>query len=504
MSKPNLLLVDANDRNRRVLEVSLRKSGFLVTTSLDGRDALNRVHQGPPDIVVADTDLPKLDGFTLCSELKRRGEYATIPIILLSSEDLASERLRALELGADDFLFRPVFIKEIVARCRMLLDRRSRQLLTRKNPRAFRGHLSDMSVIDLLQMMELGARSGVIHLRGVYGKRGAIYFRDGKLIDAELGHLQGEASVFRFLLWTEASFDVEIKTIRRKDVILSSNEELLLQGMHRVEEWGRLLEQLPPLHTVFSFDYALLGERLGEIPVEVNSIIKLFDGRRTLMQVVDDGDYGDIEALEVISKLYFEGIIYDKKHEPTRETEPVHGKKSHSEKTPKSVSRARRHPPTDSYALDDAPQQTIKDAPQQTIKDVRSSSLSDASETTARAAVSTPQALENASSQLTAPADDATASAAVVTEEVSEHAPKEAEAEPPPKEAEAELPSKEAEAESPPKEAEAEPPFAEVSQDTSTETMTVAEAEPPPKEAEAESPPKEAEAELPPKEAEAE
>src|SRR5262249_33107277 len=71
------------------------------------------------------------------------------------------------------------------------------------------------------------------------------------------------------------------------------------------------LEQLPPLETVFEVDYRELAERLTEIPDEINGILRLFDGRRTLMQMVDDCEFSDLEALNVVSKLYFEGLIYD-------------------------------------------------------------------------------------------------------------------------------------------------------------------------------------------------
>ena len=168
-----------------------------------------------------------------------------------------------------------------------------------------------MAVVDLIQTIEISRKSGVIHFKHPDGKRGAIYFRDGKVIDAELGRLTGEDAVYRLLMWSEGEFEVEFKNVRRKDVIELSSQGLLMEGMRRVDEWGRLCEQLPPLETVFEVDYRELAERLAEIPDEINGILRLFDGRRTLMQVVDDCDFADLEALNVISKLYFEGLIYD-------------------------------------------------------------------------------------------------------------------------------------------------------------------------------------------------
>ena len=173
------------------------------------------------------------------------------------------------------------------------------------------GSSRDMAVVDLIQTIEISRKSGVIHFTHPDGKRAAIYFRDGKVIDAELGRLGGEEAVYRLLIWSEGEFEVEFKNVRRKDVIELSSQGLLMEGMRRVDEWGRLCEQLPPLETVFEVDYRELAERLAEIPDEINGILRLFDGRRTLMQVVDDCDFADLEALNVISKLYFEGLIYD-------------------------------------------------------------------------------------------------------------------------------------------------------------------------------------------------
>jgi hypothetical protein len=175
----------------------------------------------------------------------------------------------------------------------------------------FAGALQDMAVVDLIQTIEISRKSGVIHFKHPDGKRGSIYFRSGKVIDAELGRLTGEDAVYRLLVWSDGEFEVEFKNVRRKDVIELSSQGLLMEGMRRVDEWGRLCEQLPPLETVFEVDYRELAERLAEIPDEINGILRLFDGRRSLMHVVDDCEFSDLEALNVISKLYFEGLIYD-------------------------------------------------------------------------------------------------------------------------------------------------------------------------------------------------
>jgi len=317
--KPNLLLIDGDARNLRVLEVSLRKAGYNVTTAVSGLDAVDKVEIAKPDLIISDTQLPELDGFAFCARLKQDPKWAAIPFMFLTNQRSVEDKIRGLELGVEEYLTKPIFVKEILIRIKMLLQKRQRETLAKKDGRTtFAGNLADMAVVDLIQTLELGRKSGIIHFNNEQRRQGSIYFRNGQIIDAELGRLQGEGAVYRLLGWSDGSFEVEFKVIRRNDVIQRSNQALLMEGMRRVDEWGRLLEQLPALDTVFEVDYRELAERLGEIPDEVNGILRLFDGRRTLLQVVDDSDFGDLESLEIISKLFFEGLVYDAAKGPVR------------------------------------------------------------------------------------------------------------------------------------------------------------------------------------------
>ncbi len=191
----------------------------------------------------------------------------------------------------------------------------------------FAGSTQDMAVVDLLQTFEVSRKSGVVHLRsGTH--EGHIYFRDGKVVDAELGRLRGEEAIYRALIWNEATFEVEFKAVANEDVIGGSTQAILMEGMRRVDEWGRLCEQLPPLTTVFEIDHAQLLERLNEIPDELNGILRLFDGKRTLSEVVDDSPFEDLSTLSTVTKLYFEGLLVLKQEAPATgpvtETSTVH------------------------------------------------------------------------------------------------------------------------------------------------------------------------------------
>ena len=198
MAKQQLLLVDADPRSVRVLEVSLKKAGYSVTTATDGADALAKIESLTPDLVLTDTRLPKLDGYALVRKLKERAEWAAIPVVFLTSQKSIEDKIRGLELGVEDYLTKPIFVRELIARVNLLLARRTQEGIAaskhrRLSPgaRASRGSTQDMAVVDLLQTFEVSRKSGIVHLRTAR-RKAHIYFRDGKVVDAELGRLRGE------------------------------------------------------------------------------------------------------------------------------------------------------------------------------------------------------------------------------------------------------------------------------------------------------------------------
>jgi DNA-binding response OmpR family regulator len=313
VAKQQLLLVDADSRSVRVLEVSLKKAGYSVTTAKDGADALQKIELSMPDLILSDTRLPKMDGYALVRRLKEHPEWSLIPVVFLTSQKSIEDKIRGLELGVEDYLTKPIFVRELIARVNLLLARRTREgIATRAHPTTgrtrFSGSIEDMNVVDLLQTFEVSRKSGIVHLTN--GDSAAdIFFRDGKVVDAALGRLCGEEAVYRALIWNEGEFEVEFTKVENPDAIESSTQGLLMEGMRRLDEWGRLLEALPPLATVFEVDSEELLERLNEIPDELNAILRLFDGKRNLMAVVDASPFEDLSTLSTISKLYFEGLL---------------------------------------------------------------------------------------------------------------------------------------------------------------------------------------------------
>jgi len=300
----------------RVLEVSLRKAGFTVTTAASVQDALDKLELDAPDLIISETTFPDGNGFELRRRVRNTQEWGEIPFIFLTAEAAIENKIRGLELGVDDYLTKPIYIKEIVTRINILLQKRQRvRFEERRDGRTrFAGRVTDMPVVDVIQTIEISRKSGVIQFVGERGRQAAIYFRDGRVIDAEAGALQAEDAVYRLLTWSEGEFEVVFRTVRRREAIATSSQGLLMEGMRRLDEWSRLLEQLPPLTHRFEVDAGELATRLGDVPDDNNSILRLIDGKRTLLEVIDASDVGDLECLQAISRLYFEEMLMDLDH----------------------------------------------------------------------------------------------------------------------------------------------------------------------------------------------
>ncbi|MGO9835234.1 MAG: response regulator [Polyangiaceae bacterium] len=251
MANERLLVVDGDARTVRVLEVSLRRKGYSVTAAADGEEALACIESCAPDLLICDTALAKIDGLTLARRLKARTLWAVIPVMFLTRQKATEDRIRALEVGVDDCLVKPVFVREFVARVRLLLDRRLLEnLAAGKIPtttaRRFAGSTRDICVADLLQTLEVSRQSGVLHLQNE-DEQGRISFRAGQLVEATLGQLRGEEAVYRALDSSEGTFEVEFRPVVSEDAVGRSAEALVLEGLRR-ESAPRADESVPSTH----------------------------------------------------------------------------------------------------------------------------------------------------------------------------------------------------------------------------------------------------------------
>ncbi len=117
-----LLLVDDDKKLLPLLERGFRFEGFDVLTATDGEQGITLARLHRPDIIVLDIGMPGLDGFAVCRALRL---HVDVPVLMLTARDEVSDKVKALDLGADDYVTKPFAFDELVARIRALVRRRS-------------------------------------------------------------------------------------------------------------------------------------------------------------------------------------------------------------------------------------------------------------------------------------------------------------------------------------------------------------------------------------------
>jgi len=126
---PYILVVEDEDALATLLDYNLIKEGFRVERAADGEEALLRVAEEPPDLVVLDWMLPKVSGVEVCRQIRAGVETRKTPVLMLTARGEESDKVRGLETGADDYVVKPFAMSELVARIRALLRRTRPELL---------------------------------------------------------------------------------------------------------------------------------------------------------------------------------------------------------------------------------------------------------------------------------------------------------------------------------------------------------------------------------------
>lgn len=132
MKKKRILIVDDEPKIVRILSANLKSIGFAVSGETCGEDALAAVDLYDPDLILLDIMMPRMDGFAALEKLRL---FNDAPVIMLTARDRSEDKVRALNMGADDYLTKPFSIEEVFARVKAVL-RRSEKYEFRQRPAA--------------------------------------------------------------------------------------------------------------------------------------------------------------------------------------------------------------------------------------------------------------------------------------------------------------------------------------------------------------------------------
>ena len=130
LANPKILVVEDEPNQVELIEFNLNSEGYEVVVARDGEEALNLAEEENPDLILLDWMLPKVSGIEVCRQLRRSKITREIPIVMLTARSEESDKIRGLDIGADDYITKPYSIKELLARVRAAMRRPSASVIS--------------------------------------------------------------------------------------------------------------------------------------------------------------------------------------------------------------------------------------------------------------------------------------------------------------------------------------------------------------------------------------
>jgi CheY-like chemotaxis protein len=239
MTDVRVLVVDDNALILDLLMKGLAPHCETVAAA-DGGDALLKIVDDPPDLILCDYRMPGLDGRQLYEKLRGRKQTKQIPFIFLASRSDVEEKLRPIVEGVEEFVVKPFFIKDLVRRTKKVIDRlRLEKLQSRAvRPGVIQGRLEEMSILDLLQSLEMGQKSCRLTIRH-QSDTCELFFSTGQCRDGRLGPSEGEDAVFQVMRWPAGEFEIDFNSGPTRTTISRSTTGLLMEGLRLMDEGQR-------------------------------------------------------------------------------------------------------------------------------------------------------------------------------------------------------------------------------------------------------------------------
>lgn len=176
-SETKILVVDDTPDNLRLLAKILESHGYIVRKSLNGRMALQGIYRDPPDLVLLDINMPEMNGYEICQQLKASEATSQIPIIFISALERLENKVKAFELGGVDYITKPFQEQEVLIRVKnQLLIRQQHQQLIKQNKRLEQEIQERMKAEAEVRQLSL-----TDELTGLYNRRGFFLLAEQQL-----------------------------------------------------------------------------------------------------------------------------------------------------------------------------------------------------------------------------------------------------------------------------------------------------------------------------------
>jgi CheY-like chemotaxis protein len=293
----SLVVLDPSPRSRAALVFGFERAGYSVYATGESADALAMAQTRVPQLLVAAAERHGHDGpsaFEVIGRLRDEPATRELPIVVLGERDARQEALR---VGADEFVSRPAFIRDVVTLAKLAVAVRQDG-----DDAGVVGLVEDYGLFFLTRALAVAGRSGVIELER--GRRtGEVDLSKGEVVAARVGRMSGVAAFHQLLLWPEASLQLRFESPTGERKINVPIDELLAGGARFGCDFEKLASRIGGPRAIFRQTPTRAAGARAQIPTEVLALLKLYDGKRLLVDIVEDSPFKPFDTVKITHRL---------------------------------------------------------------------------------------------------------------------------------------------------------------------------------------------------------
>ena len=303
------LLVDSDLRGLESLVCGFQGVDWRSTACPAPETALLLVKASAADILVVVAREPYDGTLRLLSQLCSNEETRALPLLVMGP---ASLRSSVLDCGAIAFLPTPVFVRDVITASRILVSLGTQHADAHNREPKIDGTLADFGFFSIIRVMSGLLRSGVLQVERA-GRRGEILFSEGEIAAAQVGSLQGTPAIHHLLLWEDAKIELRLHAVARRSQFNGRFDQIMDEAERFVRDYAHAIKGIGPSSSVYQKSDAGLANTTGSVPSEVTPVLRLFDGRRTLTDIIDESPFRVFDTIRILTRLVDVGVLTRRK-----------------------------------------------------------------------------------------------------------------------------------------------------------------------------------------------
>jgi DNA-binding response OmpR family regulator len=309
MENKKIFIIDEDQKLIVQLKDKLISLGYEVRIAINGGTALQKILSDPPDLIILELELKVISGTKISQILRANPKTADIPFFFLSRKPTEVESFVKFK---DTFILKPFNYDEVISKIGAYFKGLEETVEVTDLNKEISGHLSQISLADLLQVFNMNKKSGRLVLK-YEDKNGTIYIKEGNVINALIDEIEGEKAFYRILMRHEGRFSFLPDNLLPEGIPSISKisigiDNLLMEGLRQLDEHEEIKDNLPALTATVKLkvDPRTMVKELKPLSQEIFVLMEFYS---KVKDIVDSCSFSDYEVLKTLYTLLQKGVI---------------------------------------------------------------------------------------------------------------------------------------------------------------------------------------------------